>query len=66
MQEGVQYKTRKINLESVPYIGGILKALDVHELETKLDIVLKPKKDHQYFLFLNDLFRKPEEYDPRT
>jgi hypothetical protein len=35
VKEEVQYKTRKLNLEKIPLIGGILKALNMHENVTK-------------------------------
>jgi hypothetical protein len=54
-QEGVKYITRKLNLEHLPRIGGVLKAFNMHETITIKDPVLRPKKKYSYFLFLNDL-----------
>lgn len=56
-KEGVRYKTRRLNLEHLPIIGGVLKALNMQEAVTIKDPILIPKKRHSYFLFLNDLLR---------
>lgn len=58
VKEEVDYKTRKINLESVPVVGGILKALNMNEVTIK-DPVLHTQKKFTYFLLLNDLYRDP-------
>jgi hypothetical protein len=57
VKEGVRYKTRRLNLEHLPIIGGVLKALNMQEALTIKDPILVPKKRHSYFLFLNDLLR---------
>jgi hypothetical protein len=48
VNEGVQYKTRKLNLEHLPKIGGVLKALNMQEAFTIKDPILLPKKEHSY------------------
>lgn len=58
VKEEVDYKTRKINLESIPVVGGILKALNMNEVTVK-DPVLHPQEKFTYFLLLNDLYRDP-------
>jgi hypothetical protein len=55
--EGVRYKTRKLNLEGLPKLGGVLKAVNMQEALTIKDPILSPKKEHSYFLFLNDLLQ---------
>jgi len=62
VREEVEYKTRKLNLEKIPYIGQVLKALNMHELVTIRDPVLIPKRQYSYFLFLNDLLRPPNKF----
>jgi hypothetical protein len=57
VKEGVRYKTRKLNLEHLPIIGGVLKALNMQESLTVKDPILVPRKKYSYFLFLNDLLQ---------
>lgn len=64
VRDEVNYLSRKLNLEAIPIAGQILKTLGLHEpanVKTPLPKVL-PK--HPYFLFLNDLLRQSEEYNP--
>lgn len=60
VREEVEYKTRKLNLENLPYIGVVLKALNMHEREPIRDPIVRPNKRYSYFLFLNDLLRPPQ------
>jgi hypothetical protein len=60
--EWVDYRTRKLNLENIPWLGGILKAVNFHEPKIK-DPVLTIDRKTSYFLFLNDLLRPPRLTD---
>jgi hypothetical protein len=60
--EWVDYRTRKLNLENIPWLGGILKALNFHEFKIR-DPVLTIDRKTSYFLFLNDLLRPPRVTD---
>lgn len=57
VREGTEYKTRKLNLEKLPLMGGVLKALNMHEGYAIKDPVISPSARYTYFLFLNDLLR---------
>lgn len=57
LKEGVDYKVRKINLEHLPIVGGVLKALNMQQTLTIKDPILKSPPRNAYFLFLNDLLR---------
>jgi len=59
VHEEVEYKTRRLNLEKLPLIGQVLKALNMHESVVIKDPVLRPSRRYSYFLFLNDLIRQP-------
>jgi hypothetical protein len=56
--ERVRHKTRKVSFEWIPLMGGILKAVNCHEIEVK-DPVLAVDRTTSYLLFLNDLLRPP-------
>lgn len=58
VKEEVKYKTRKLSLEKLPVVGGVLKSLNIHEKTIK-DRILWPSSKYSYFLFLNDLIRDP-------
>jgi hypothetical protein len=58
VREEVKYKTRKLSLEKLPVVGGVLKSLNMHEKTIK-DPILWPSSKYSYFLFLNDLIRNP-------
>jgi len=59
-REGVDFKTRVINLEDLPWgIGKLLKAADMAKREVH-DRVIWVNKEVRQFLFLNDLIRQPE------
>jgi len=60
VKEEVAYKTRKLNLEKLPIVGGILKSLNMHEVLTIKDPILWTSSKYSYFLFLNDLIKKPK------
>lgn len=64
VREEVEYKTRKLNLEKIPLVGGVLKSLNMHETLTIKDPVLRPSSKYSYFLFLNDLIRVPANETP--
>jgi hypothetical protein len=55
IKEDSVYKSRKLNLEKVPFLGGALKALNMHEGFTIKDPIIRPTKQNSYLLFLNDL-----------
>jgi hypothetical protein len=57
VKEGVTYRTRKLKLESIPWIGGLFKAINF-EPEI-LDPVIAVDRKASYLLFLNDLLRPP-------
>ena len=61
VREEVKYKTRKLAIEAIPYLGGILKAIGVHEVKLKGPVSM-PREP--YFLFLNDLLRPPKHSAP--
>lgn len=58
VKEDVRYKTRTLNFEKIPLLGIVLKALNMHERSIH-DPILRPGKKCSYFLFLNDLLRRP-------
>jgi hypothetical protein len=58
VREEVKYKIRKLSLEKLPLVGGVLKSLNIHEKTIK-DPILWPSSKYSYFLFLNDLIRDP-------
>lgn len=60
-KEEVEYRTRKLNLEKIPVLGIVLKALNMHEGKSFRDLILTPGRKYSYFLFLNDLIRRPTE-----
>ena len=66
VREQVEYRTRKLELAElpVPVLGGVLKALNIHNaISIKYPVFMPsliPQK-HSYFLFLNDLVRRPRE-----
>jgi hypothetical protein len=60
INEEVKYKSRKLSLGEIPYIGAVLKALNMHEVSIK-DRVIRPVKPYSYFLFLNDLLQLPKQ-----
>jgi hypothetical protein len=60
VREEVDYRRRKLNLEAIPLIGGLLKAVNMHESLVIKDPILRPRKPYAYLLFLNDLLRPPQ------
>jgi len=55
----VDYKVRKLSFEKIPMAGEILKAFNMQQIEVKDPVIMGKIKKHSYFLFLNDLLRKP-------
>jgi hypothetical protein len=55
--EEVKYRSRTLNLQGLPVIGGVLKGLNMFEKVALPDPVLVINKPHRYFLFINDLYR---------
>lgn len=55
--EEVNYRSRKLNLEVIPIMGSVLKALNLHEVLDVQMPVLEVTPKFSYFLFLNDLLR---------
>ena len=58
VDEFVKYETRKVALDKIPVIGGLLKATALSDWKVK-DPILEPSKPVSYLLFLNDLLRPP-------
>ena len=58
IKEEVNYRTRKLKLESIPWIGGLFKALNFEPQFA--DPVVVVDRKISYFLFLNDLLRPPQ------
>jgi hypothetical protein len=57
--EEVDYRTRTLQLGFLPKFGGMLKALNVFQDVSVKDKIIRTEERFSYFLFLNDLLRKP-------
>jgi hypothetical protein len=58
--EGVDYRTRTLQLGDIPLVEKILRVAGMDERVVR-DPVITPDQGHRYFLFLNDLLRLPKE-----
>ena len=58
VDELVKYETRKVALDKIPVVGGLLKATSLANWKVH-DPILEPSKPVAYLLFLNDLLRPP-------
>ena len=59
VDELVKYETRKVKLDKIPVIGGVLKATSLADWKVR-DPILEPSRPVAYLLFLNDLLRPPQ------